>query len=79
MLSDSNEQFSAACLSVSAHHLEEAEIHVALTIVTQASKELRDEELLDACIKMDEQNKRQPAWIMTQIQHRASHTLVVPQ
>jgi ferredoxin-nitrate reductase len=144
MLAGSNEQFAAACLSVSSHHLEEAEIqagmsklsqfsneavellrpfgekygqpeakepeklrsalfpavragafgvlrdlhalfvmaaevHVALTIVMQASKELRDEGLLAACMHMDEQNKRQRAWLMTQIEHRASHTLVVPQ
>lgn len=144
MLAGSNEQFAAACLSVSSHHLEETEIqagmsklsqfsneavellkpfgekygrhdreepeelrdtlfpavragafgllrdlhalfvmasevHVALTIVMQASKELRDEELLAACMHMDEQNKRQQAWLMTQIEHRAPHTLVVPQ
>jgi ferredoxin-nitrate reductase len=144
MLTDSNEQFAAACLSVSSHHLEEteiqagmrklsqfsneavevlksfgekygrhetkeseklrstlfpaaragafgilrdlhalfvmaSEIHVALSIVMQASKELRDEELLSSCMQMDEQNKRQQAWLMTQIEHRASHTLVVPQ
>jgi ferredoxin-nitrate reductase len=144
MLAGSNEQFAAACLSVSSHHLEEAEIqagmnklsqfsneavellkpfaekygqhetkepeelratlfpavragafgvlrdlhalfvmaaevHVALTIVMQTSKELRDEELLAACMHMDEQNKRQRAWLMTQIEHRASYTLVVPQ
>jgi hypothetical protein len=144
MLSDSNEQFAAACLSVSSNHLEEteiqagmqklsqfsnevaellkpfgekygqheaketeklrstlfpavragafgilrdlhalfvmaSEIHVALSIVMQASKELRDEELLSSYVHMDEQNKRQQAWLMTQIEHRASHTLVVPQ
>jgi hypothetical protein len=56
-----------------------SEIHVALTIVMQASKELRDEELLATCMHMDEQNKRQRAWLITQIEHRASHTLVVPQ
>jgi predicted molibdopterin-dependent oxidoreductase YjgC len=56
-----------------------SEIHVALTIVMQASKELRDEELLDVCVWMDEQNKRQQAWLVTQIEHRAPHTLVVPQ
>jgi ferredoxin-nitrate reductase len=56
-----------------------AETHIALTIVMQASKELRDEQLLDACIEMDELNKRQQAWLMTQIEHRAPHTLVVPQ
>jgi hypothetical protein len=56
-----------------------AEVHIALTIVMQASKELRDERLLAVCIHLDEQNKRQQAWLMTQIEHRAPHTLVVPQ
>jgi hypothetical protein len=56
-----------------------SEIHISLAIVMQASKELRDEELLDICMHMDEQNKRQQAWLITQIEHRASHTLVVPQ
>ncbi|HEX8771964.1 MAG TPA: nitrate reductase [Pyrinomonadaceae bacterium] len=56
-----------------------SEIHIALTIVMQCSKELRDEELLNVCIHLDEQNKRQQAWLVTQIEHRASHTLVVPQ
>ena len=56
-----------------------AEVHVSLTIVMQASKELRDDELLAVCIYIDEQNKRQQAWLMTQIEHRAPHTLVVPQ
>jgi ferredoxin-nitrate reductase len=55
-----------------------SEIHIALTIVMQASKQLRDEALLEACIEMDTQNKRQQAWLITQINHRAPHTLVVP-
>jgi hypothetical protein len=45
----------------------------------QASKEQRDDELLAVCIYLDEQNKRQQAWLTTQIEHRAPHTLVVPQ
>jgi anaerobic selenocysteine-containing dehydrogenase len=56
-----------------------SDVHIALAIVMQCSKELRDEELLDVCIHLDEQNKRQQAWLVTQIEHRASHTLVVPQ
>ncbi|MFN2597616.1 MAG: molybdopterin oxidoreductase family protein [Pyrinomonadaceae bacterium] len=56
-----------------------AEVHVALTVVMQAAKELREEEFVGACIEMDELNKRQQAWLVTQIEHRASHTLVVPQ
>ena len=56
-----------------------SEVHISLTIVMQASKELRDDELLAVCIYIDEQNKRQQAWLVTQIEHRAPHTLVVPQ
>jgi ferredoxin-nitrate reductase len=56
-----------------------AQIHISLAIVMQAAKELRDEGLLDACMEMDEENKRQQAWLLTQIEHRAPHTLVVPQ
>lgn len=55
-----------------------SEIHVALSIVMQAAKQLRDESLVQCCVHLDEQNKRQQAWLMTQIQHRAPHTLVVP-
>jgi anaerobic selenocysteine-containing dehydrogenase len=60
-------------------YLMASEVHIALTIIMQASKELRDEELLSVCMHLDEQNKRQQAWLVTQIEHRASHTLVVPQ
>jgi hypothetical protein len=56
-----------------------SEIHVALAAVMQASKALRDDQLLEVCIHLDEQNKRQQAWLITQINHRAPHTLVVPQ
>ncbi|MDQ3906862.1 MAG: molybdopterin-dependent oxidoreductase, partial [Acidobacteriota bacterium] len=56
-----------------------SEVQVSLAIVMQASKQLRDEQLLDLCIHLDEQNKRQQAWLTTQIEHRAPHTLVVPQ
>jgi ferredoxin-nitrate reductase len=55
------------------------EVHVSLAIVMQAAKELRDEALVAVCIEADRQNKRQLAWLNTQIEHRASHTLVVPQ
>lgn len=56
-----------------------AEVHVSLAIIMQASKELRDDDLLAVCIYLDEQNKRQQAWLTTQIEHRAPHMLVVPQ
>lgn len=54
------------------------EIHVALTVVMQAAKQLRDDDLIQLCIRLDKQNKRQLAWCMTQIEHRAPHTVVVP-
>ena len=56
-----------------------AETHVALAVVMQASKELRDDAMLAACVRGDELVKRQQAWLTTQIKHRASHTVVVPQ
>jgi hypothetical protein len=56
-----------------------AEAHVSLAIIMQASKELRDNDLHAVCICLDEQNKRQQTWLSTQIEHRAPHTLVVPQ
>jgi len=44
-----------------------------------ASKMLRDEELLSACMHLDQQNKRQLAWCDTQLLLRSPQTLVVPQ
>lgn len=54
-----------------ARHAEDAEVHISLTIVMQASKELRDDELPAVCIYIDEQNKRQQVWLVTQIERRA--------
>ena len=56
-----------------------SETHVALTVVMQAAKELRDERLLDACHHLEERGLTQKAWLENQIKHRAPHTLVVPQ
>jgi len=55
-----------------------SEAHLSLTIVTQAALALRDEQLLAVCRGLDEQSSRQQAWLLTQIKHRAAHTLVVP-
>ena len=55
-----------------------SEVHVALGIVMDASKELRDHDLLDLCIWMEEQSKRQRAWCLTQIRENAPAALVVP-
>ncbi len=54
------------------------EIEVLLTTVMQASKALRDRELLTVCHHLQGQNKRQLAWLDTEIKHRAPHTLTVP-
>jgi hypothetical protein len=55
-----------------------SEAHLTLTIVMQAAKALRDERLLQVCERLDEQTRRQQAWLLTQVKHRAAHTLVVP-
>jgi len=44
----------------------------------QVAKALRGDDFVEVCIEMDEQNKRQLAWLNTQMQHRAPHTLTVP-
>ena len=54
------------------------DIHVAITVSIQAAMGLRDDELLAALRHMAEQNKRQQAWLTTQIKHRAVQTIVVP-
>lgn len=55
-----------------------SEVHVAISIVMDASKMLRDHELLDVCIRMEEQSKRQRAWCMTLLKAIAAGALVVP-
>jgi hypothetical protein len=55
-----------------------SESHLTLTVLMQAVKALRDQELLAVCEHLDEQTRRQQAWLLTQIKHRAAHTLVVP-
>jgi ferredoxin-nitrate reductase len=54
------------------------EIQVYATTVLQTAQALRDQELLQTCSHLQEQNKRQLAWLNTQIMHRAPHTLMVP-
>jgi hypothetical protein len=55
-----------------------SEAQILLTTILQASQALRDPELLMACHHLQGQNKRQLAWLDTQIKHRAPHTLIVP-
>jgi hypothetical protein len=56
-----------------------SDVHVSTSVVMHASKMLRDEALLAACMELDRQNKRQLAWANTQLLARAPQTLVVPQ
>jgi hypothetical protein len=44
-----------------------------------AAKMLRDEGLLNACMRVDQSDKRQLAWANTQLLLRSPQTLVVPQ
>src|SRR5262249_6813338 len=55
-----------------------SEAHLTLTVLMQAAKALRDEALLKFCEHLDEQTRRQQAWLLTQVNQRAAHTLVVP-
>jgi len=42
----------------------------------KAGRALRDERLVRACEQIRERDPR--AWLQTQLEHRAAHTLVVP-
>ena len=55
-----------------------AEADLTRAVVMQAAQALRDAPLEAACRHLDEQNRRQQGWLLTQIKHRAAHTLVVP-
>jgi formylmethanofuran dehydrogenase subunit D len=48
------------------------------TMVSQAAQAERDPEFMSICGFIDEQLRRQQAWLHTQILHRAPHTLTVP-
>jgi formylmethanofuran dehydrogenase subunit D len=51
---------------------------VALNVLEQAARALRDEELLDALKTMQDRNERQQIWLTTRISQAAPQTLVVP-
>ena len=55
-----------------------SEIHIALSIVMDAAKALRDRELVELCMEMEEQSKRQRAWCITLLKETAPTALVVP-
>ncbi len=54
------------------------EIEILMTTILKASLALRDKDLLQTCHHVQGQNKRQLAWLHTEIIHRAPHTLIVP-
>jgi anaerobic selenocysteine-containing dehydrogenase len=54
------------------------EIRMANTTVSQAAKGLRDLDLMAACGLVEEQNRRQRAWLHEQVLHRSVHTVTVP-
>jgi hypothetical protein len=56
-----------------------SEVHVSTSVLMHAAKMLRDDALLDACMKIDKIGKRQLAWANTQLLLRSPQTLVVPQ
>jgi anaerobic selenocysteine-containing dehydrogenase len=51
---------------------------MSLTVLEQAARALRDEELLDALKRMQDRNERQQTWLKTRISQAAPQTLVVP-
>ncbi len=55
-----------------------AEAKTALTVVLQAARALRDQDLITFCEHLEGQTRRQKLWLMTHLKHRAAHTLVVP-
>lgn len=55
-----------------------AEVQTATVVLIQAAQALRDGELLGACLLADEHVKRQIAWALEHLKHRAPVTLTVP-
>ncbi len=55
-----------------------SENHIANSIVLEAAKELRDDDLLNVCVWLEAMIKRQQAWCVTLVQETAPHALVVP-
>ncbi len=55
-----------------------SEIEIVLTICHQIAQLLRDEKLLALSVHQQEQNKRQTAWLKTQIKQRAAQTVAIP-
>ena len=54
-----------------------SEVHLCLTVLTQASQALRDEELETLCKRQQAQTQRQLAWMLSRIKQAAPQALVV--
>lgn len=52
---------------------------VTLTSALKAVHALRDEALLALCCHLEDQTKRQQAWLLAQVERPSARTLVVPQ
>jgi hypothetical protein len=55
------------------------EMNVCWNVILQAARALRDKELEKACMKFDEETKRQSDWLLTRIKQAAPQILVVAQ
>jgi hypothetical protein len=55
-----------------------AAVHGANTVLFQVAQGLRDRQLLDTALYAEEYLRRMQAWLLTQIKHRAVHSLIVP-
>lgn len=55
-----------------------SDVHVAANVLKDAARELRDDQLHDACLLLYGQNQRQQAWVDTMIKESAANALVVP-
>jgi hypothetical protein len=53
-------------------------VHGGNTLLFQAAQRLRDRQMLDATLVAEEQLRRMLAWALTQVKHRAVHSLIVP-
>lgn len=57
-----------------------SEVHITLTIMGVVAQDLRDQDLYRRMMNdFYERNKEQKHLLLSQIKHRAPHTLVVPQ
>lgn len=53
------------------------EINVCWNVILQAARALRDQDLINTCMRFDEDTKRQSDWLLTRIKQAAPQILVV--